>query len=205
MQHDAGWWRRSWRYLFESQWFNLRQDDLVLPSGVEITYTLVEHPGYVVVVPVLADGRVVMERIYRHPIQRTLLECPSGGLDGEAPETAARRELEEESGYRAELLTWLGHFVGSSGISSEEYDIFLATGLQADGTVCREPTEQILVELIPLAELYACVLRNELEDGPSALAILLAATRPWSPGWPASPSTAAEQGHRELTPGATQE
>jgi len=141
MKHDGGWRRRSWRYLFESQWFNLRQDDLILPSGAEITYTLVEHPGYVVVVPVLADGRVVMERLYRHTVQQTLWECPSGGLDGETPETAARRELEEETGYRAETLTHLGHFVGSSGISNEEYDIFLATGLHADGTVHREPAE----------------------------------------------------------------
>jgi ADP-ribose pyrophosphatase len=161
--------------VFESQWFNLRQDEIRLPSGEEITYTVVEHPGFVVVVPVLADGRVVMEHIYRHPVQRTLLECPAGGLDGETPEAAARRELEEETGYRARVLTHLGHFVSSSGRSSEEYDIFLATDLQADGTVRREPTEQITVELIPLAELHARVLRHELEDGPSALAILLAA------------------------------
>jgi ADP-ribose pyrophosphatase len=205
MQHDGGWWRRSWRYLFESRWFNLRQDDILLPSGAEITYTLVEHPGYVVVIPVLADGRVVMERIYRHTVQRTLLECPSGGLDGEAPETAARRELEEETGYRAKRLTRLGHFVGSSGISNEAYDIFLATGLQADGTVCREPTEQILVELIPLAELHARVLRDELEDGPSALAILLAAAQFWSTGLPAAPREEAEQGHGEPTKGTAQE
>jgi ADP-ribose pyrophosphatase len=205
MQHDGGWWRRSWRYLFESRWFNLRQDDIILPSGAEITYTLVEHPGYVVVVPVLADGRVVMERIYRHTVQRTLLECPSGGLDGETPETAAKRELEEETGYRAERLTHMGHFVGSSGISSEEYDIFLATSLQADGIVCREPTEQIVVELIPLAELHARVLRNELEDGPSALAILLAAAQLWSTGWPAAPREEAEPGHGKPAKGTAQE
>lgn len=182
MKHDGGWWRRSWRYLFESQWFNLRQDDLILPSGAEITYTLVEHPGYVVVVPVLADGRVVMERIYRHTVQRTLLECPSGGLDGETPETAAGRELEEETGYRAETFTHLGHFVGSSGISNEEYDIFLATGLRADGIMRREPAEQMTIELIPLADLHARVLRGELEAAPSALAILLAAARLCPPG-----------------------
>jgi 8-oxo-dGTP pyrophosphatase MutT (NUDIX family) len=174
MQHDSGWQRRCWRYVFESPWFNLRQDELLLPSGEEITYTVVEHPDFVVIVPVLADGRVVMEHIYRHPVQRTLLECPSGRLDGETPETAARRELEEETGYRAQVLTHLGHSVSSGGRSGEEYDIFLATGLRADSTVCREPTEQMTVELIPLAELHARVLRHELEDGPSALAILLA-------------------------------
>ena len=98
----------------------LRQDEITLPSGVEITYTVIEHPGFVVIVPVLADGRVVMEQVYRHPLQRPLLECPSGGLDGEAPETAARRELEEETGYRTGSLRHLGHFVSSSGVSNIE-------------------------------------------------------------------------------------
>jgi hypothetical protein len=63
MVHDGGWRRRSWRYLFESRWMKLRQDDITLPSGVEITYTVIEHPGFVVIVPVLANGRVVMEHI----------------------------------------------------------------------------------------------------------------------------------------------
>src|SRR3989442_10316076 len=101
MGHDGGWRRRSWRYLFESQWMKLRQDEITLPSGGEITYTVIDHPGFVVIVPVLADGRVGLEQVYRHPLQRTLGECTSRGLDGEAPETASRLELEEDTGYRA--------------------------------------------------------------------------------------------------------
>lgn len=177
MRHDGGWKRRDSRYLYRSRWFNVRQDDLTLPTGEDITYTLMEHPGYVVVVPVLDDGRVVMERIYRHTVQRTLLECPSGGRDGDAPETAARRELEEETGYRAARWTHLGHFVGSSGASDEVFDIFLATGLTADGTLHREPTEQMEIELIPLADLHAAALAGTLDDAPSALAVLLASAR----------------------------
>ncbi len=63
MKHDGGWTRRASRYLFESRWF---------------TYTLVEHPGYVMVVPLLGDGRVILERVYRYTVQETVLECPSG-------------------------------------------------------------------------------------------------------------------------------
>ena len=169
------WVRRSSRYLFESSWFNLRQDELTLPSGGEITYTVVEHPGFAVVVPMLEDGRVVMERIYRYTVGRTLLECPSGGREEDDPEACARRELEEETGYRAGRLTHLGHFVASSGISDEEYDAYLATDLTNDGEMRREATEQMEIELVPLTELRAKVLRGEVEDGPSALAILLAA------------------------------
>jgi ADP-ribose pyrophosphatase len=108
MKHDGGWKRRASRYLFESRWYRLRQDDVTLPSGEAITYTLVDHPGYAMVVPLHADGRVLLERIYRYTVQETMLECPSGGLDGEAPEVAARRELEEETGWLAGQLAPLG-------------------------------------------------------------------------------------------------
>jgi ADP-ribose pyrophosphatase len=87
---------------------------------------------------------------------------------------AARRELEEETGYRAGQMNWLGKYAASSGISDEEFSIFLATGVSADGVLRREITEDIDIELIPLVDLRAQVLRGEIMDAPSALAILLA-------------------------------
>ena len=171
---DSHWMCTDSRYLFQSRWYAVRQDALTSPEGEAITYTVVEHPGFVVIVPLLSDGRVVMERIYRYPLQRVNLECPSGGLDGEAPEVAARRELEEETGYRAGRMIGLGKYAASSGISDEEFTIFLATDVSADGVLRREITEDIEIELIPLAELRAMVLRGEITDAPSALAILLA-------------------------------
>jgi ADP-ribose pyrophosphatase len=177
MTADRAWRRRSSRYLFESPWFRLRQDELTLPGGEEITYTVVEHGGYVVVVPLLEDGRVVMERVYRHTVERTLLECPSGGCDGDSPAVAARRELEEETGYRAGRIEHLGRFHGSPGISNEAFEVFLATALSADGRISREPTEEIEVVLEPLAELVRRAHAGEIEHAPSALAILLAAAR----------------------------
>jgi ADP-ribose pyrophosphatase len=174
VQHDGGWKRKSSRHLYESRWFSVRQDEIRLPGGSDVTYTVIEHPGYAMTVPLLDDGRVVMVRVFRHALQRTLLECPSGGLDGEAPETAARRELEEEAGYRAERLVPLGVFYGSSGISNERCHLFLATGLRDLGETRHETTEQIEVEIVPLADLRAAVLRGEVADGPTALALLLA-------------------------------
>ena len=171
---DSRWRCTDSRYLFQSRWYAVRQDALTSPEGQSITYTVVEHPGYVVIVPLLSDGRVVMERIYRYPLQRVALECPSGSLDGEEPEVAARRELEEETGYRAGRLIRLGKYAGSSGISDEEFSIFLATEVSADGVLRREITEDIEIELIPLVDLRARVLRGEINDGSSALAILLA-------------------------------
>jgi hypothetical protein len=84
-------------------------------------------------------------------LQRVALECPSGSLDGEEPEVAARRELEEETGYRAGHLKWLGKYAGSSSISDEEFSICLAIDVRADGGLRREITEDIEIELIPAA------------------------------------------------------
>jgi ADP-ribose pyrophosphatase len=177
MHDDGGWRRRGSRRLFESPWFDLRQDEVTLPGGEEITYTLIDHGGYVVVVPLTEGGDVVMERIYRYTVQRTLLECPSGGLDGEDALVAARRELEEETGYRAGEVELLGSFYGSTGISNERYHVCLATRLRDDGEICREATEQMEIELHPLATLRRRALRGEIEDAPSAYAILLAAEK----------------------------
>jgi len=176
MKHDGGWKRRGSRYLFESPWFRLRQDDVVLPDGTDITYTLVEHPGYAMVVPLLDDGRVLLERVYRYTVQETLLECPSGGVDpGDASaEHTARRELEEETGWIAGELTELGAFYGSNGISNEHCHLFLATGLREGGALRREATEQIEIELHPFDEAVGLALSGGIQDAPSALALILA-------------------------------
>jgi ADP-ribose pyrophosphatase len=174
VRHDGGWKRRATRYLFESRWYNLRQDDVTLPGGDPITYTFVEHPGYAMVVPLLDDGCVLLERVYRYTVQQTLLECPSGGLDGDEPELAAHRELEEETGWVASRMTPLGCFYGSDGISDERVWLFLARGLSETGTLAREPTEQIELEFMPLADAVDRAASGGIVDAPSALALLLA-------------------------------
>ena len=175
MKHDGGWRRRGSRYLFESNWFRLRQDEVTLPSGEDITYTLVEHPGYAMVVPLLDDGRVLLERLYRYTVQETLLECPSGGIepDDASPAATARRELEEETGWIAGELTELGAFYGSNGISNEHFHIFLATELREGGTLRREATEQMEIEFHPLDKAVEMAFSGGIADAPSALALIL--------------------------------
>jgi ADP-ribose pyrophosphatase len=160
--------------LFESRWFKLRQDDVLLPSGEPITYTLVETPGYAMVVPLLDDGRVILERVYRYTVRETVLECPSGSLEGESSAAAAHRELREETGWSAEHLRSLGCFFGSNGISDERFELFLATGLRQAGPPQREATEQIELEFMPLARAAELALSGRVHDAPSALALILA-------------------------------
>lgn len=174
---DAGWRRLASRYLFQSRWYSLREDQVQLPGGQQLSYTLIDHPGYTLVVPLLDDGRVVMERIYRYPLDAWLLECPSGGLDGEAPDVAARRELMEETGYHAGRLEALGSFWSSTGNGNECCHAFLATELVAAGRPALEVTEQFDIELIPLAALETQALAGTLTAVTSAHAILLAAAR----------------------------
>lgn len=174
MQHDGGWKRRASRYLFESHWYALRQDEVELPSGEPITYTVVEHPGYTMVVPLLDDGRVILERVYRYPLQATVLECPSGGLDGQSPEIAAARELEEETGWTPGELISLGTYYGSPGMSDERFHIYLARALRETGCTAHEATEQIELELIPLQHAFELAMNRGVLSGPSALAIILA-------------------------------
>ena len=174
MKHDGGWTRRASRQLFESRWFRLRQDQVDLPSGETITYNVVEHPGFAIVVPLLDDGRVLLERVYRYTVQETLTECPSGGLEGQAPELAAHRELEEETGWVAGRMTPLGSFYASDGISDERFHVFLATELSETGQMAREPTEQMELEFVPFETAVEQALSGRITDAPSALALILA-------------------------------
>lgn len=177
MPNDPIWKKLASRYLFSSQWYNVRQDTVELPSEEQITYTLIEHPGSAMVVAVLDDGRIILEQIYRYTVGKTLLECPSGGIDGEQPRTAAERELEEETGWVADHFEELGTFCASSGISDETLTIFLATGLHDNGTLALEATEHIELVFIPLAEAAALALAGKIEDAPTALALILAQQR----------------------------
>lgn len=174
--------RRHWRrhasaYVFESDWYKVRSDDVELPGGERITYHVVEHPGFAMVVPILADDRVALIRIYRYPVQETLLECPAGSLAGEPPEAAARRELEEETGFTAARMDSLGSFHASTGSSDECFHVFLARDLHDTGKVEHELTEQMETVIMPFAEALDLAITGRISDAPSALALILAARR----------------------------
>ncbi len=160
------------RYIWQSPWFSLRQDRVRLPVGNEITYAVVEHPGAVWVVPVTADGRVVLIWHYRYPVGEHCWEVPAGGLSpGLSPEETARRELEEEIGGTAADLRYVGRFFASNGISNEVAYVYLATGVKL-GETHREPTEDMEQRLVPAAEALRMARCGEISDGPSALALL---------------------------------
>ena len=168
----ASWETIDSKYLWQSHWYNLRQDRLRTPEGGEYTYTLVDHPGAVWIVPVTAEGRVALIWHYRYPVDDWCYEVPAGGLSpGLSPEEVAHRELLEEVGGRAAELRHMGQFYTSNGISSEVAYVYLATGVEL-GETQREPTELMEIRLVPVEEALRMARAGEITDGPSALALL---------------------------------
>ena len=160
------------RYLFQSKWYNLRQDRLRTQDGHEFTYTIVDHPGAVWVVPVTPDGQVVLVWQYRYVVDEFCVEVPAGGLSpGLTPEQVAHRELLEEVGGTAAELRHVGQFYTSNGISNEVAYIYFATGVEL-GNTQREPTELMELRLVPPEEALRMAREGEITDGPSALALL---------------------------------
>jgi len=148
------------------------------PGGETLERDVVRHPGAVSVVPVQADGTVVMVRQFRAPIEGDLLEIPAGKRDvvDEPPEVTARRELVEEVGLIAGTLIPLVQMCHSPGFCDEINHIFLATDLepterQVDGI----EEEHMTIETIPLAEVIARIRNGEITDAKSIAGLTLAA------------------------------
>lgn len=116
--------------LLQGHFLRVVRDTVRLPSGREATREFVQHPGAVMVVGLLDDGQVVLERQYRHPVQRVMVEFPAGKLDsGESSLTCARRELREETGYTAREWAFAGQLAPTIGYADEIIDIWFARGL----------------------------------------------------------------------------
>jgi len=143
--------KASWRdTIHHGKKFDLRFLDLETASGSE-SIEAVDHPGGVVIVPFVSDEEVVLVRNVRPVVGETLLEFPAGTVDHpESPQTCAARELEEETGYRAGSLQWLGEFYSAPGFCNELLHIFIARDLTWIGQQL-EATEELSPEIHPLA------------------------------------------------------
>ena len=162
------------RYLWQSHWYNVRQDRLRAPDGQELTYTVIEKPAAVWVVPLTPAGELVLINQYRYPIGAWCLEVPAGNVEPNfSPQQMAARELREEIGGEAQRWEHVADFYTMNGIGDERATVFAALGVQL-GTPHREPTEHIVRHAVPLEKALTLARSGAVQDGPSALAILLA-------------------------------
>jgi ADP-ribose pyrophosphatase len=116
--------------IYRGRVVDLVVDTVRMPSGRDAVREVVKHPGGVVAVPVLEDGRLLLIRQFRYPLQKYILEFPAGKLDsGQTPLENVKRELEEETGYRAEVMRYEFSFHTSPGFCDEIIHFFIAEGL----------------------------------------------------------------------------
>lgn len=176
---SLGWRLHATRFLYRSQWFDLRQDEISLPSGAPATFTYVEHPGFATVVPLTAAGEIIMIRSYRYTVDDWAWELPAGGYgnkQGLSPAEVAREELLEETGCRVtgELIP-VARYYNAIGNSNTVADVFLATGVVRGADQALDEAEQIEVHPLPAREALELARSGGISDGASALALLLCA------------------------------
>lgn len=151
------------------------RDKIELPDGSHSVREISLHNGAAAVIPILPDGRVIMERQFRYAHGRVMLEIPAGKLDtaDEPPLEGAKRELLEETGAVAERYTYLGSMATSPALLNEMVHIYMAEGITL-GDSRLDEGEFLEVEYYTLDQLYDMVMSGEITDSKTQIAILKA-------------------------------
>ena len=164
--------RISGEQVYSGALLDVRRDRARLPDGGEAVREYIVHPGAVLVVPVLDDARMLVERQFRYPLDRTFLEFPAGKLDaGEMPLAAGVRELAEEAGYDAVTWTHLGVVHPVISYSTEAIELYAAHGLVHVGAQL-DPGEFLEIVECTERELYDAIDEGRLTDAKTIAALL---------------------------------
>jgi len=165
----------SSRTVYRGPVFWVTTDHVLEPGGIKVRRDLIHHSGSIVVLAVddsRATPRVLLERQYRHAAQDYLWELPAGRIDpGENELKAAKRELIEETGYRADRWRRILKFYASPGFVAETMAVYLATGLHV-GEAEPEEDEVIQIRMLPLPSVVKMVMTGTIRDGKTISAIL---------------------------------
>ena len=151
-------------YISNHQYFTARKDKCETPDGKIIDeYFVVELPGTVCGLALTEEGKVLMVKQYRHPIEETLIEIPGGFIDGnETHEEAMRRELKEETGYEFSSFKEVGKIAANPGVLNNFTYLFLAQGGKKTSEQKLDKNEELEIELISLKELKQLFLDNKI-------------------------------------------
>ncbi len=166
----------SSKLAYKGKVFSVFTDTVVEPSGTTNTRDVIRHNGSVVILAVdesknPKDPDIIFERQYRHAAGQFLIELPAGRVEpGEAPLAAAKREMIEETGFRAKRWSLLTKYFASPGFLGEWMQIYLARDIR-DGVSQPEDDEQIEVFRLPLSEALGLVAANKIHDGKTLIGL----------------------------------
>ncbi len=154
---------------FEGRIITVRVEDVKLPNG-EVGYReFVDHPGGVGIVAITDDNKVLMVKQYRKAVEKEILEIPAGKLEkGEDPLECGKRELEEETGYKAKEFVSLGYLYPSPGFANEATHLYLAWNLEK-GKVNPDEDEFLDIFEISIEEIYSSIMKNEINDAKTVI------------------------------------
>lgn len=172
-------WKRLKRELVhEGSIINYYRDTVQVPNGNVVEWDFIGHNGAAAVVPVTEDGKILMVRQYRNALDRMTLEIPAGGLNGtdEPTRTAAARELEEETGYRSEELTFLISLNTTVAFCNEKIDVYVAKNLVPSS---QHLDEDEFIDVVPMdvKELMEMIYEGKLMDSKTVAAVLAYSSR----------------------------
>lgn len=158
--------------VFKGRLIQVEVAQVELPNGEKSTREIVKHPGAVAIIPFTADGRLVVVRQFRKPLEKEIFEIPAGKLEqGEDPLETARRELREETGYQGEHFKLVTSFYTSPGFADELIYIYEATQLKP-GHAEQDEDEFVEPHLITLEEGLSLLANQKIHDAKTAFAII---------------------------------
>ncbi|KOP78888.1 ADP-ribose pyrophosphatase [Lysinibacillus sp. FJAT-14745] len=160
--------------IYDGKIVKLQVDDVTLPNGNVAKREIIKHPGAVAVIAVTDEGKLVLVEQYRKALERSIIEIPAGKLEpGEEPIVTARRELEEETGYGAQSLTYLQAFATSPGFADEIIHLFVAKDLyKVENKADLDEDEFVELLEVSLEEAGQMVADERIFDAKTAFAVL---------------------------------
>ena len=150
--------------IYAGHYLNLMNVQVELPNGKLSNRDIIKHPGACAIIPFISENEIILVEQFRKPLERTLLEIPAGKLNkNESPITCAHRELEEETGYKAKDMIYLGKIATAPGFCDEIIHLFKATNLY-DGTKSCDEDEFTDIKRFTLDEMKLMIKKGEIID-----------------------------------------
>jgi ADP-ribose pyrophosphatase len=158
--------------IYQGKIISVQVDEVKLPNGKTSQREIVKHPGAVAIVPFTSDGKLVVVRQFRKPLEKEIYEIPAGKLEaGEDPQECALRELEEETGYRTKQLRYITSFYTSPGFANEILYLYEAEQLE-EGEAKPDTDEFVEMKQISLEEGLELLNKEQIHDAKTAFALM---------------------------------